>query len=94
METLQWDILMTPHGGENRVRILFALDTRPRNTYRLAEALNLDYETVSHHLSVLMDEGLVRASGNDYGEIHLPTEQARYHWNKIEDINEQLKSEE
>lgn len=94
MKSCQWDVLMNSRGGKNRVRILSALDTQPRNTHRLAEALNLDYKTVNHHLGVLMDEGLIRASGNDYGEIYVPTEQARHHWDEIVDIQKQLEIEQ
>jgi DNA-binding transcriptional ArsR family regulator len=90
MEPFQWEVLANPRGGRNRVRILAALATRPRNAHRLAGALTLDYKTTNHHLGVLLDEGFIQASGHDYGGIYLPTEQARHHWERIEEIKEQL----
>jgi DNA-binding transcriptional ArsR family regulator len=90
MEPFQWEVLANPRGGRNRVRILTALATRPRNAHRLASTLTLDDKTINHHLGVLLDEGLIQASGHDYGEIYLPTEQARHHWDRIEEIEERL----
>jgi DNA-binding transcriptional ArsR family regulator len=50
MEAVLWYVLTGTRGGENRVRLLRAIDERPRNANRLAEALELDYKTVRHHL--------------------------------------------
>lgn len=90
MEAVLWYVLTGTRGGENRVRILQALDTRPRNANQLAEDLELDYKTVRHHLDTLMDNDIVTSSGDDYGAIYMPTEQARDHWDIIEQIIEQV----
>ena len=90
MEAVLWHVLTGTRGGENRVRILQALDERPRNANRLAEDLDLDYKTVRHHLDVLVENDVVEKSGDDYGAIYLPTEQARDHWDTIETIIEKL----
>ena len=90
MEAVLWHVLTGTRGGENRVRILQALDERPRNANRLAEDLDLDYKTVRHHLDVLVENDVVEKSGDDYGAIYLPTEQARDHWDVIETIIEKL----
>lgn len=90
MEAVLWYVLTGTRGGENRVRILRALDERPRNANRLAEDLDLDYKTVRHHLDVLTDNDIVTSSGDDYGAIYMPTEQARDHWDVIERIIEQV----
>jgi DNA-binding transcriptional ArsR family regulator len=90
MEAVLWHVLTGTRGGENRVRILQALDERPRNANRLAEDLDLDYKTVRHHLDVLVENDVVEKSGEDYGAIYLPTEQARDHWDTIETIIEKL----
>jgi DNA-binding transcriptional ArsR family regulator len=59
-------------GGPNRARLLRAVDERPRNANQLAEALDLDYKTVRHHLEVLEENGVVRSSDYDYGAVYLP----------------------
>ena len=90
MEAVLWYVLTGTRGGENRVRILRAIDERPRNANKLAEELDLDYKTVRHHLDVLMDNDIVENSGDDYGAVYLPTGQARDHWDTVEQIIEQV----
>jgi len=86
MEGVLWYVLTGTRGGTNRVRILRALDERPRNANQLAEALELDYKTVRHHLDVMMDNGIVTNSGDDYGAVYLPTDRVRHNWETVEDI--------
>lgn len=88
MEGVLWYALAGTRGGANRARILRALEKRPRNANQLAEDLDLDYKTVRHHLDVLMDNDIVRNSGDDYGAVYLPTEQADEHWDTVEEIIE------
>ncbi len=90
MEAVLWYVLTGTRGGENRVRILEAIDQRPRNANQLAEDLDLDYKTVRHHLDVLVENDVVTRSGDDYGAVYLPSEQARDHWDVIQEIVSQL----
>lgn len=90
MEAALWYVLTGTRGGKNRVRLLRALAERPRNANQLAEDLDLDYKTVRHHLDVLMENGVVENSGEDYGAVYLPTEQVRQHWETVEDIFEEV----
>jgi len=90
MEAALWYVLSGTRGGANRARILRAVDERPRNPNQLAEALDLNYDTVRHHLDVLADNDVVRASGDDYGAVYLPTDRVRSHWDVVESITEQL----
>ena len=90
MEGVLWYVLTGTRGGANRVRLLRALDERPRNANQLAEDLDLDYKTVRHHLDVLMENSIVKNSGDDYGAVYLPTEQARQHWETVEEIIEKV----
>jgi len=90
MEGVLWYVLTGTRGGKNRVRMLRALDERPRNANQLAEDLDLDYKTVRHHLDVLMENDVLKQSGDDYGAIYLPTERANHHWDTIETIIEQV----
>lgn len=86
MEAVLWYVLASSRGGPNRGRILRALDEEPRNANQLAEALDLDYTTIRHHLEVLEKNNVVDSSGNDYGAVYLPTPQCRQHWDTVEEI--------
>ena len=86
MEAALWYVLSGTRGGANRARILRALDERPRNANRLADDLDLDYKTVRHHLEVLEENNVVTDSGDDYGKVYLPSEEARVHWETVEEI--------
>ena len=90
MEAVLWYVFTGTRGGENRARILRALDDRPRNANQLAEDLELDYKTVRHHLDVLADNDIVEKSGDDYGAIYLPTDRVRHNWGTVEQILEQV----
>ena len=90
MEAALWYVLSGTRGGANRARILRAVDERPRNANQLAEALDLDYKTVRHHLDVLADNGVITDSGDDYGKVYLPSEAARVHWEPVEEILEEV----
>ena len=86
MEGSLWYVLTGTRGGKNRVRILQAVDEKPRNANQLAEDLGLNYKTVRHHLDVLREKNLVRRSGDDYGAIYLPTDRLRQCWDTCEEI--------
>jgi DNA-binding transcriptional ArsR family regulator len=90
MEGSLWYVLTGTRGGENRVRILQAVDEQPRNANQLAEDLELNYKTVRHHLDVLTDNDILRASGDDYGAVYLPTERVEAHWDTVERIFERV----
>lgn len=86
MEGVLWYVLTGTRGGKNRVRLLRALDNRPRNANQLADDLELDYKTVRHHLDVLMENDVVENSGGGYGTVYLPTDRVRNHWDTVETI--------
>jgi DNA-binding transcriptional ArsR family regulator len=86
MEAVLWYVFVGTRGGENRARVLQAANDRPRNPNQLAEDLDVDYTTVRHHLDVLMENDLIRSSGDDYGAIYIPTDRARENWDLIEEI--------
>lgn len=88
MEPVLWYVLTGTRGGVNRIRLLRAVDERPRNANRLADDLDLSYDTVRHHLDVLVDNDVVRASGDEYGAVYLPTDAARSNWDVVEQIVE------
>lgn len=80
MEAVLWYVLTGTRGGPNRVRLLQAIDERPRNANKLAEELDVDYTTVRHHLDVLLENDILEKSGDEYGAIYLPTDQVQHHW--------------
>jgi DNA-binding transcriptional ArsR family regulator len=92
MDGVLWYVLAGTRGGENRARILRALDERPRNANQLAEGLDLDYKTVRHHLDVLVDNDIVATSGDEYGAVYYPSDHAEQHWDLIEDIMKEVES--
>jgi len=86
MEGVLWYVLSGTRGGPNRARILRAIEERPRNANRLADDLDLDYKTVRHHLDVLVENGIVDSTGDDYGAVYLLTDQAEHNWDTVEEI--------
>lgn len=86
MEAVLWYVLTGTRGGPNRLRALQALKERPRNANQLATELDLDYNTVRHHLEVLQENAVVKTNGNEYGSIYLITQQAQDNWDTIEEI--------
>lgn len=94
MEGVLWYVLASSRGGPTRVRMLRELDERPQNANQLASELEMDYTTIRHHLDVLMDNNVVRRSGDDYGAVYLFTEQAEANRDIIEEIFETVDTEE
>ncbi len=90
MEAVLWQALAGTRGGPNRARILQELDERPRNANRLAEDVDLAYNTVRHHLDVLEENDIVTSSDESYGTIYLPSDRARANWDTVEDIIDQV----
>jgi DNA-binding transcriptional ArsR family regulator len=91
MEGVLWYVLTGTRGGPNRARVLRAVAEQPRNANQLAEALDLDYKTVRHHLEVLVENDVVEKSGDDYGAVYIPTDRTREHWDTVEEIIEEVR---
>lgn len=66
---LLWHLMTGTRGGNTRASILKYLSERPYNANQLAEALNLDYKTVRHHLDVLLKNGII-TKGNGYTALY------------------------
>ncbi|MFB6109022.1 MAG: ArsR/SmtB family transcription factor [Haloplanus sp.] len=86
MDAVLRNVLAGTRGGSNRVRILQALDRQPRNANQLATELALDYKTIRHHLDVMVDNGVLTVSGDEYGAVYHPTDRTRKHWETVQDI--------
>ncbi len=64
---LLWMIFAASRGGQNRLRIVFALKKSPLNAHQLTRELGLNYRAVQHHLGVLEKNNLVSHIGQKYG---------------------------
>ncbi|MEF8813163.1 MAG: winged helix-turn-helix domain-containing protein [Halovenus sp.] len=90
MEGVLWYLLASSRGGETRVRILRALDERPRNANQLSTELDMDYTTIRHHLDALMDNNVVTRTDDEYAAAYLITDQTRANWETVEEIFDAL----
>jgi DNA-binding transcriptional ArsR family regulator len=90
MEKALWYLLAGTRGGENRARIIRTLDERPRNANQLAERLDVDYNTVRHHLEMLEDHDVVEPGGDDYGQLYFLTDRFEHHRDAFEEIIEHV----
>lgn len=68
-----WYVLGGARGGENRARIISELRKRPMNMNQLADALSLDYRTITHHVAVLVTNSLIVSHGEKYGAMYFLT---------------------
>ncbi len=90
MEKALWYLFAGMRGGANRVRIVRELETRPRNANQLAERLELDYNTVTHHLEMLEEHDVIEAGDNDYGQLYFLTDRFEQYWDTFEEISEEV----
>lgn len=90
MEKALWYLLAGTRGGENRARIIRVLDERPRNANQIAEELDVDYNTVRHHLDMLLDHDVIERGDEDYGALYFLTDQFEYHREEFEEIIEHV----
>lgn len=90
MEQVLWYLIAGTRGGENRARIVHALDDRPYNANQLASHLDLEYNTVRYHLDMLIDHNVLETGGDDYGKLYFFTEQFEHHYEQFERIVGQM----
>jgi DNA-binding transcriptional ArsR family regulator len=64
---LLWMVFAASRGGQNRMRIVFALKRSPLNAHQLTKNLDLNYRAIQHHLEVLEKNNLVSHIGEKYG---------------------------
>jgi DNA-binding transcriptional ArsR family regulator len=90
MEKALWYLLAGTRGGENRARIIRAVEDRPRNANQLSEALDLEYNTVRYHLEKLEDHDVVETGGDSYGKLYFLTDRFERHREEFERITDRM----
>ena len=93
MRKALWYLLAGTRGGENRARLIRAIDDRPRNANRLSEALDLEYNTVRYHLEKLEDHDVVETGGENYGELYFLTDRFERHREAFESITDRIEED-
>jgi DNA-binding transcriptional ArsR family regulator len=90
MEKALWYLFAGSRGGTNRVRIVRELAERPRNANDLAKRLDVDYNTITHHLDMLREHDVVEPGDSDYGKLYFLTDQFQHHWDQFEEITTEV----
>ena len=90
MEKALWYLLAGTRGGVNRARIIRILDDRPRNANQLAAELDVDYNTVRHHLEMLVDHDVVEPGAEEYGKLYFLTDRFERHRESFERITDRI----
>ncbi|WP_275880665.1 ArsR/SmtB family transcription factor [Haloferax volcanii] len=86
MQQVLWWLIGGTRGGENRVRIIRALEEQPQNTNQLANRLDLNYKAVEHHIELLEENGILLSNGAEYGTVYFLTERMEQHLDTLEEI--------
>lgn len=75
MRKVLWWLIAGTRGGKNRLRIINAVKEEPMNANQIAKKLDLDYKTVTHHLDLLKENGVLTTMGEGYGKTYFLTDQ-------------------
>ncbi len=90
MEKALWYLIAGTRGGANRARIIRALEERPQNANQLAEELGVKYNTVRHHLDMLLDHDVIEGGDQAYGKLYFLTDQFERHREAFDAITDNL----
>jgi DNA-binding transcriptional ArsR family regulator len=90
MEQALWYLFAGTRGGETRARIVRALSERPRNANQIAETIEMDYNTVRHHLEMLTEHDVVESGENEYGKLYFLTDRFEHHREEFETILDEV----
>lgn len=89
-KVLMWLILGTK-GGYNRARIIQLLHDRPYNKNQLSKKLNLNYRTITHHLSIFEEMGIIETMGDNYGVVYFLSDKMLENYDYFTEIWNKLK---
>jgi predicted transcriptional regulator len=88
MRKVLWWLIGGSRGGKNRFRIIKTLEREPMNANQLASTLDLDYKTIRHHLGLMVENDVVEAVGDGYGDTYFLTERMESNLDVLESIAE------
>lgn len=88
-DKMLWWLIGGTRGGKNRLRIIMTLDEQPKNANTIAETLDLDYKTVTHHLDLMEENNVIETIGEGYGKNYMLTEQMEENLDQLEEVKEQ-----
>ncbi|MFW5945485.1 MAG: winged helix-turn-helix domain-containing protein [Candidatus Natronoplasma sp.] len=86
MRKVLWWLIAGTRGGKNRLRIINAVKEEPMNANQIAKKLDLDYKTVTHHLDLLKENGVLTTMGEGYGKTYFLTDQMEDNQDILEEI--------
>jgi DNA-binding transcriptional ArsR family regulator len=87
-----WYIFAGSRGGINRIKIIDLLKEHPYNINQLAEALNLDYKAIQHHISVLERDNIISRVGEKYGVLYFLSNYLEANIDAFNEIRFQMKT--
>lgn len=87
-----WYLFAGSRGGINKVKIIDLLREHPYNINQLAEALNLDYKAIQHHISVLEKDNIISRVGEKYEVLYFLSNYLEANINAFNEIRSQMKT--
>jgi DNA-binding transcriptional ArsR family regulator len=85
-----WYMFAGTRGGYTRGFILKHLTDKSYNVNELAEILNTDHRTISHHLDVLVKDGIITIEGNKYDKMYFLSKTVNVNLNEFNMIWEKI----
>jgi DNA-binding transcriptional ArsR family regulator len=86
LEKLLWWLITGKRGGVNRARIIKNLHDRPYNAHQLSKELDLDYKTVRHHIKILVDNNVIKPTGDSYSKLYFLTDELEDNYEIFQEI--------
>lgn len=85
-------LLIGRDGGKTTAKIIDMILTRPFNANKLATTLNLDYKTIKHHITLLLEHKYVEEMEIGRTRIYYPSEKLFNNLDEYNIITEHLKN--